>query len=73
MVTHVGKDLGPGLDRVEVVAVQLLGLVTPACVVGGKLRLGLFEHVGMIALEPVELPLDHVVELRATADHVNSR
>ena len=61
----------PVSSNVEVVAVQLLRLVARRVVVRRELRLRLFDHVGVLALEPVELPLDHVGEPAAAPDHDN--
>ena len=55
MIAHVGEELGPGLDRVDVVAVQLFGLVAAGRVVGLEAGVRLVDHVAVIALEQVEL------------------
>ena len=43
MVAHVRKDLCSGLDRVEVVAVELLGDVAVGVVVGAQARVGFVD------------------------------
>ena len=58
----VGEDLGTGLDRVHVVAVELFRVVTVGTVVGVESLLRLGDHVCMFALEEIELPRDHLAE-----------
>jgi hypothetical protein len=73
VVADVREQLGARLDRVDVVAVQLLGLVAVCAVVGLQLLLGLLDHVAMLALEELELPCDQVAPARAAEHQASSR
>ena len=63
----------PGLERVDVVAVELLGLVAAGGVPQPEALGDVGEDVGVLGHEEVELPLDHVAEPRAAEDHASSR
>jgi endonuclease/exonuclease/phosphatase family metal-dependent hydrolase len=62
VVPEVGEDLRRGLDEILVVAVALLRVVPVADVVGPLGLLALTDEVGLVALEKIELPRDHVPE-----------
>jgi endonuclease/exonuclease/phosphatase family metal-dependent hydrolase len=62
VVAQVGEELGAGLDEILIVAVPLLGLLAVGAVVRGLRLLALAHELGVVALEQVELPRDHVTE-----------
>src|SRR5215208_4311323 len=59
--------------RVDVVAVQLLGLVAVGAVVRVEPLARLLDHVDVVADEQVELARDHLAEAGAAEDHASSR
>ena len=73
MVAHVGQDLRSGLDGVDVVAVELLGLVAVRAVVRLEAGRDLFDHLAVLAHEQLELRVDHLREARAAEHHSSSR
>src|SRR5207237_3450951 len=72
-VTDLFEQVLHPVDRVGVVAVELLRLVALGGVVGVEALLRLGDLVGVFALEEVELPLDHVAETAAPEHHASSR
>src|SRR4051812_31962618 len=62
VIAQVGENLRAGLDRVDVVAVELLGLIAAGAVVGGETLLYLHDDVLVLALEELQLGFDHARE-----------
>jgi endonuclease/exonuclease/phosphatase family metal-dependent hydrolase len=62
VVAKLREELGAGLDEILVVAVALFGFVARGAVVRRLGLLALAHEPGLLALEEVELPRDHVAE-----------
>ena len=61
------------LDRVDEVAVCLLGVLARRALVGAELLAALLEQVRLVLHEEVELAGDHVAERIAAESHARSR
>src|ERR1051325_6138733 len=73
VIAQVREDVDAGVHRVDVVAVQLPGLVATRLVVGAQMFLDVLDHVPMLTLEQLQLRVDHAREARAAEHHASER
>src|SRR2546423_5217049 len=73
VVPQIREDVDGGVDDVDVVAVQLLGFVAARLVVRAEMLADVLDGIAMLALEELELRVDHGREAHAAEDRKSTR